>query len=67
MNPEFIIDSHCHLDFDSLFFDLDNILKEAKKSGVKKMLDNISDWKNAPLWDRNSINKATKAWFKYLK
>ena len=38
MNPEFIIDSHCHLDFDSLFFDLDNILKEAKKSGVKKML-----------------------------
>ncbi len=37
------------------------------ESGVKKMLDNISDWKNAPLWDRNSINKATKAWFKYLK
>ena len=38
MSQEFIIDSHCHLDFDSLFFDLENILKEAKKSGVKKML-----------------------------
>ena len=38
MSKEFIIDSHCHLDFDSLFFDLENILKEAKKSGVKKML-----------------------------
>ena len=38
MNKEFIVDSHCHLDFDSLFFDLNIILKEAKKKGVKKML-----------------------------
>ena len=31
------------------------------------MLANINDWKNAPLWDKNSIDKATKTWFKYLK
>jgi UDP-glucose 4-epimerase len=34
--------------------------------GVKKMLENINDWNNAPLWDVKSINKATKTWFKYL-
>ena len=38
MNREFIVDSHCHLDFDSLFFDLENILEKAKLSGVQKML-----------------------------
>ncbi len=38
MNTERMIDSHCHLDFDSLFFDLDNILKKAAMSGVQKML-----------------------------
>ncbi len=35
--------------------------------GVKKMLENIKDWKDAPLWDVNSINKATKSWFKFMK
>jgi UDP-glucose 4-epimerase len=34
--------------------------------GIKLMLQNIQDWKNAPLWDTRSINKATKTWFKYL-
>lgn len=37
------------------------------ENGVSKMLANINDWKNAPLWDKNSIDKATKTWFKYLK
>lgn len=36
------------------------------EEGVKKVLDNIDYWKAAPLWDRNSIKKATKNWFKYL-
>jgi UDP-glucose 4-epimerase len=31
------------------------------------MLKNINFWKDAPLWDKNSISKATKVWFKYLK
>lgn len=34
--------------------------------GVKNMLENIDYWKDAPVWDRKSIEKATKDWFKYL-
>ena len=30
------------------------------------MLENIDDWKDAPLWDKSSIDKATTTWFKYL-
>lgn len=36
------------------------------ETGVKEMLKNIGHWKNAPLWNRKSIKKATKDWFKYL-
>ena len=46
MNTEFIIDSHCHLDFDSLFYDLDNILEKARFSGVKKMLTICTNFNN---------------------
>jgi len=35
--------------------------------GVKKMLNQINNWKNAPLWTPKSIRKATKVWFKHLK
>lgn len=35
--------------------------------GVKKMLNNINDWKDAPLWDIKSIEKATKSWFEFMK
>lgn len=34
--------------------------------GVRIMLKNINHWKDAPLWDKRSISKATKVWFKYL-
>ena len=37
------------------------------EEGVKIMLDNIDYWKDAPLWDPDSIEKETKSWFKYLK
>jgi UDP-glucose 4-epimerase len=37
------------------------------EDGVKEMLENISDWKDAPLWNKKKIYKATKLWFKYLK
>jgi UDP-glucose 4-epimerase len=37
------------------------------ENGVDEMLKNISYWKNAPLWDKEKINDATKEWFKYLK
>jgi len=36
------------------------------ESGVKRMLDVIDDWKDAPLWDQNTIAEATKDWFKYV-
>jgi UDP-glucose 4-epimerase len=36
------------------------------QKGVSIMLDNIKDWKDAPLWDKVSIEKATKSWFRYL-
>ena len=36
------------------------------EDGVKIMLQNIKDWKDAPLWDSSKIEIATKSWFKYL-
>jgi len=37
------------------------------EDGVREMLRNINLWKDAPVWDKNSINTATEAWFKFLK
>lgn len=36
------------------------------EKGVSIMLDNIQDWKDAPLWNSSRIEEATKTWFKYL-
>ncbi len=36
------------------------------ENGVKEMLNEIENWKNAPLWNKKNIKKATKTWFKYL-
>lgn len=36
------------------------------EEGVKKMLDNIDYWSEAPVWEPASIAKATEDWFKYL-
>jgi len=36
------------------------------EEGVGKMLANIEDWRDAPVWDPSSIGKATEAWFRYL-
>tara|TARA_B100001057_G_scaffold483963_1_gene561387 strand:- start:1298 stop:2056 length:759 start_codon:yes stop_codon:yes gene_type:complete len=33
-----MIDSHCHLDHEPLFNDLDNVLKRSKEVGIKKLL-----------------------------
>lgn len=40
--------------------------KVSFEEGVKIMLKNIDYWKDAPLWNQESIAKATKKWFKYL-
>jgi UDP-glucose 4-epimerase len=36
------------------------------EQGVEIMLSQIDDWKNAPLWDVEKIEKATKSWFLHL-
>ncbi len=41
--------------------------KVSLEIGLKEVINNISYWKRAPLWDKKSINLATKKWFKYLK
>lgn len=40
--------------------------KVTLEEGVGRMLERISDWKDAPIWDPVSINKATASWFRYL-
>lgn len=37
------------------------------EEGIKKMLNNINYWKNAPVWTPKKIKHATREWFKYLK
>lgn len=34
--------------------------------GVQNMLNHIELWRDAPVWDEESISKATQTWFKYL-
>lgn len=34
--------------------------------GVQNMLDVIENWRDAPVWDPSSIDRATTTWFKYL-
>ncbi len=36
------------------------------EEGVKKILAEIDHFRDAPLWDPNSIQEATKTWFEYL-
>ena len=36
------------------------------KDGVKMLIKNINQWKDAPVWTPDSIDKATKEWFNYL-
>lgn len=40
--------------------------KVSFEEGVKIMLENISQWRSAPLWDERSIAEATRDWFTYL-
>ena len=36
------------------------------EEGVRRMMADIDNWRDAPLWDPESIAKATKTWFEYL-
>ena len=37
------------------------------EEGVARILDDIDYWRDAPLWDPESIREATKTWFKYMR
>lgn len=58
---------------DCTFADISKIQKDLGWSqtvpfeeGVRRMMDDIEVWKDAPLWDANSIAKATKTWFDFM-
>ncbi len=36
------------------------------EQGVARVVENIEYWREAPLWDPESIARATKTWFEYL-
>jgi UDP-glucose 4-epimerase len=36
------------------------------RDGVDMMLADIENWRDAPVWNPSSIQKATQSWFKYL-
>jgi UDP-glucose 4-epimerase len=36
------------------------------EEGVKKMLECIEDWRDAPVWSPETISSATEKWFEYL-
>lgn len=40
--------------------------KVSLEEGVGVLLDNIDYWREAPVWDEESIAKATEKWFEYL-
>ena len=40
--------------------------KVSFEDGVKIMLENVEQWRDAPIWDENSIKEATKDWFECL-
>jgi UDP-glucose 4-epimerase len=37
------------------------------EEGVARIVADIEYWRNAPLWDAQSIAKATRTWFEYLR
>lgn len=37
------------------------------EDGVQLMLEQIENWRDAPVWDKDSIAKATEEWFSHLR
>lgn len=36
------------------------------EEGVRRMLERLSDWKEAPVWTPDSVARATEGWFRHL-
>jgi UDP-glucose 4-epimerase len=53
-------------DITNITAELDWKPKVSFEEGVAKIVADIDYWKNAPLWDPESIAGATKTWFEYL-
>ena len=58
---------------DCTFADITKVTSETSwrpkisiEEGIDLMLENIDYWKDAPVWNPEAIEKATKSWFKYL-
>jgi UDP-glucose 4-epimerase len=58
---------------DCTFADISKITRLLKwqpqislEEGVKKMLECIEDWRDAPVWNPETISSATEKWFEYL-
>ncbi len=59
---------------DTTFADISKIRKDISwepqvkiNEGVSILLDNIEYWRDAPVWNPDTISEATKDWFKFLK
>lgn len=55
-----------HADIGPITRDLDWSPKVSFEEGVAAMLADIEVWRDAPLWEPDSIATATKTWFTYL-
>lgn len=58
---------------DRTFADIEKITHELNwrplvsfEEGVKRLLQHIDDYRDAPIWEPESISKATEAWFSHL-
>lgn len=58
---------------DITWADITKIIRDLKwqplipfEQGVARMMEEIENWRDAPLWDPDSIKKATKTWFEAL-
>ena len=54
-------------DISKIKFELNWEPKISIDVGIKMLMQNINEWKDAPIWTPESIAQATKEWFKYLK
>lgn len=58
---------------DCTYADISRISEDLKwgprvtfENGVETMLQHVESWSSAPVWDKSSIEEATRSWFKYL-
>jgi len=55
-----------HADITKITSMLDWTPKVSFEEGVGRILENIEYWREAPLWEPDSIASATETWFKYM-